>query len=76
MIGNTNLTKTWMSVRTTTKWRLYDLHAACASLRVKPYCAPAIVAAKMGHSIEMLFERDLGSTAKDATSGLAEIAKR
>jgi hypothetical protein len=73
MVGHTNLTKTWASVRTNPKWRVYDLRAACASLRVNSGRAPAIVAAEMGHSIEVLFERYLGSTANDASGGLDKI---
>ena len=34
MMSVNNLTKTWISVRTNPKWRVYDLRAACASLRV------------------------------------------
>ena len=68
-----NLTKTWAPVRTNPKWRVYDLRAACASLRVNSGRAPAIVAAEMGHSIEVLFERYLGSTANDASGGLRNI---
>jgi hypothetical protein len=30
----------------------------------------------MGHSIEVLFERYLGSTANDASGGLSEIEER
>jgi hypothetical protein len=73
MISQNNLTKTWISVRTNPKWRVYDLRAACASLRVNSGRAPAIVAAEMGHSIEVLFERYLGSTANDASGGLDKI---
>lgn len=35
--------------------------------------AIAIVAAEMGHSIEVLFKRYLGSTANDVFGGLMEI---
>ena len=73
MMSVNNLTKTWISVRTNPKWRVYDLRAACASLRVNSGRAPAIVAAEMGHSIEVLFERYLGSTANDASGGLDKI---
>jgi hypothetical protein len=38
--------------------------------------APAIVAAEMGHSIEVLFERYLGSTANDASGGLDKIEEK
>ena len=60
-------------MRTNPKWRVYDLRAACASLRVNSGRAPAIVAAEMGHSIEVLFEHYLGSTANDASGGLRNI---
>lgn len=52
---------------------MYDLRAASASLRVNSGRAPAIVAAEMGHSIEVLFERYRGSTVNDASGGLNEI---
>lgn len=73
MIGLTNLGKTWASVRTNSKWRIYDLRAARASLHVNSGRVPAIVAAEMGHSIEVLFERYLGSNANDTTRGLSDI---
>ncbi len=75
-IGLGHWAEGWAAVRTNPEWKLYSLRHACATLWIRAEGAPLkVVAARLGHSVQVLMTTYAGALPDDAARANAGIEK-